>query len=342
MTQEEIEQILKRYLDDQCTEEEKRFVETWIENMQSGSETSFTETNKDIIRNKVWAGIENQLMTDETGSTGFRLWKVWRVAAAIIVIAVSTLLLLRYFQPQMANSLSFGLVGEADKVFVAYTNTGKETVSVHLADGSTILVHPGSKIRYPKTFGREREVYLSGEAFFQVAKDPNHPFLVYSNEVTTRVLGTSFLIKAYDHQKEIVVAVSTGRVSVFSKLLPTQSSKEIQQEVILTPNQQVVYKRGDGKVEKKLVENPRILIPQTSMDLVYTNEPVTKLFKALEKLYGVAIHYDEQVLANCNITTEMTDDDGLFNRLDVICHVINAEYTIKNTEVVIKATGCNN
>ena len=85
-----------------------------------------------------------------------------------------------------------------------------------LHDGSTVILEPGGEVRYNEKFLNTREVYLSGDAFFEVTKDASRPFLVYANEITTKVLGTSFRIKAKQGEKEIVVAVKTGKVSVMA------------------------------------------------------------------------------------------------------------------------------
>jgi transmembrane sensor len=344
MTREQIDDILQRYLRDQCTEEEIRFVDNWIENIQfSTDELTIHENKKEIIRNKVWASVSNvedRVLAVPAANTDFNYWKLGRrIAASFAVIAVSTFLFLKYSSSLMPTK-ALAFEGVSSSEIVIFSNVTNKPALIELKDGSTILVHPGSEIKYPKTFGTKREVSLSGEAFFHVAKDPKHPFLVYSNEVTTRVLGTSFLIKAYNDQKKIIVSVSTGRVSVFSK--PADyDAKHIQDEVILTPNQQAVYRREKGTVEKQLVENPRILVDNKSMEVSYTNEPVTKLFKTLEKMYGVSIRYNENALANCNITTEMTDE-GLFERMDIICLVLGAKYKVEDTVIKVEANGCSN
>ncbi len=96
-------------------------------------------------------------------------------------------------------------------------NTSGSVQKVALADGSVVSLEPGSTLRYPEHFGTQREVYLTGEAFFNVFRDEKHPFLVYAEDVVTRVLGTSFRVKAYGQGKEVRVAVTSGKVSVFKK-----------------------------------------------------------------------------------------------------------------------------
>ena len=102
---------------------------------------------------------------------------------------------------------------------IKVVNSGSTAQKVTLQDGSTVILEPGGELRYNETFLNAREVYLSGDAFFEVTKDASRPFLVYANEITTKVLGTSFRIKANQGEKEIVVAVKTGKVSVMANAI---------------------------------------------------------------------------------------------------------------------------
>ena len=99
---------------------------------------------------------------------------------------------------------------------IKVVNSGTTAQKLTLEDGSTVILEPGGEVRYNEKFLNRREVYLSGDAFFEVTKDASRPFLVYANEITTKVLGTSFSIKAKQGEKEIVVAVKTGKVSVMA------------------------------------------------------------------------------------------------------------------------------
>lgn len=332
MTQGEFNDLLKRYHNDRCTPAEREYVESWLNAIEKhGADTP--SVNK-ASASEMWQGVEKRIAEKERRLV---YWPLAKIAASVAVLALSLFLVFTYTDP---GSL-MQQITSADGGMITYTNTGKETQTISLSDGSFVRVHPASELRYPKVFGgATREVYLSGEAFFDIAKDPQHAFLVYANEVTTRVLGTSFTVKAYKEQKEVIVAVQTGRVSVFSGSTEYQA-QQAGSAVILTPNQQVVYNREERKVTRKLVETPGIIAPVPSMELTYNNEPVIRVFDALEKMYGIDIQYDEKALAACTITTDMTDE-GLFERMELICHVLNARYKVEDTTIVVEAEGCSN
>lgn len=333
MTQSEFNEILKRYHQDRCTPAELELVEAWLDAIEKDNPAPDL---KMASASDVWRGVEKRI--GETAPRKLSYWPIAKVAASVAVLALSLFLVLTFVKPdQLKHYILSG-----DDQMISFINTGESVEKINLSDGSFVLVHPASEIQYPKVFsGDTREVSLSGEAFFQIAKDPKHPFLVYANEVTTRVLGTSFTIKAYKEQKEVVVAVKTGKVSVFSGAAAYKQAHEAKAEVILTPNQQVVYNREEGKVTRKLVEHPDILQANASRELIYTNAPVNEVFSALEEMYGVDIQYDEQALSGCTITTEMTDE-GLFERMDLICHVLSARYKVEDTTIVLEAKGCSN
>jgi len=340
MNRENFNSLLQRYLSGQCTESERRYVESWFEATQQTEVQDLDLSQQALLRDKLWNSIEGKLDTHTKQLPSFNYWRISRIAAALVLFGAGLFSFSYYLRsPSDAQTIAV-LSSKAEMVTIS---NGDSTVrEVKLKDGSKVLLHPGSEILYPVTFGSLREVYLTGEAFFEIEKDPAHPFLVHAGEVTTRVLGTSFLVQAYREQKEIKVAVTSGRVSVLSKSAESffklwTSTKE----VILTPNQQLVYNRHEKTSQTQLVNNPRMLVPDASKELVYTNEPVTKLFKTLEKIYGVTIQHDEKIMANCTITTEMTSE-GLFERMDVICHVLNASYSVNGTMIVVESTGCSN
>jgi ferric-dicitrate binding protein FerR (iron transport regulator) len=261
--------------------------------------------------------------------------KIGRIAAAVLVIALSLFVVFNRF---LAFNTDNSLTGNEEKEI---QNTGLTLLKVTLEDGSTVSLEPGSQLNYvPGSFTGKRELRLTGEAFFEVVKDKKHPFLVFTSGITTKVLGTSFRIKAYREAKEIVVSVSTGRVAVFKQHGQEETKRDEQAEVILTPNQQFVYNRTDDKTEKKLIEDPQIVLAEPSLKAHYTNVAVAEVFETLEENYGVVIEYDKEVLAHCSITTTLANE-GLYEKVDIICQAIGAQYRVNGTSIVIESSGCD-
>lgn len=211
---------------------------------------------------------------------------------------------------------------------------------IKLEDGSTILLRKNSRISYPTHFNnKEREVILSGEAFFKIAKNPSKPFYVYAKGSVTKVLGTSFDIKANDDDEKVIVNVFTGRVSVYSNAFKNDNDPE-KEGVVLLPNQQVVLDLKKISLTRKLVEEPHKVFPLKSDDQLHFDEvPVSMILKKIEELYGLQFVYNEEQLAKCVITTTLTDEP-LYNQLAIICTTIGATYKEIDAQIIIESTGC--
>jgi hypothetical protein len=221
-----------------------------------------------------------------------------------------------------------------------FVNTSTVKSSYQLSDGSDVELQPNSSIEFPSTFSPyKREVQLTGEAFFDVTKDKNRPFIIRTGEVTIKVLGTSFNVKAYQGASEIRVAVKTGKVMV-TKSENTVTLPEGTDAIILTPNQEVVYNTADENFQRKLVDVPAIILTTpTLFKMKYEETPVDKIFEVLEENYGIDIVYDQSTLSGCTLTTSMTEE-GLYERIEIICKAIGAQYEITDTMILVTSAGC--
>ena len=223
-------------------------------------------------------------------------------------------------------------------------NDTSHPLKITLLDGSLITLQPKSKLSYPHPFKAEkREVYLSGEGFFEIARIPSQPFFVYANEIITKVLGTSFTVKAYENDKNVIVKVLTGKVTVTSKNKETRELSEEQPDaLILLPNQMGIYTRSLERLTKTLVEDPVILQEHTKVpvDFNFNNTPISEAFNLLEKSYGVTIVYDGDLFGECHVTAPL-EDESLYEKLDLICKVIRASYEIIDAQIIITSKGCS-
>lgn len=229
---------------------------------------------------------------------------------------------------------------EAD--FIEEVNTSGKVLRVHLSDGSTVALGNNSRLGYHKDYMRanERAVYLQGEAFFEVVKDPSKPFLVYSNEVVTRVLGTSFWVKAPDGDQEVIVSVRTGQVSVYTRSKGEEDVLSQKGAVIVLPNQQVTYHRDMETFGKGLVSEPKIISSSIEeSDFNFENTPVADVFNVLSAAYGLEIIFDEEVMGNCFFTAPL-GSEPLFEKLGIICRAIGARYEVIDAKIVISSAGC--
>lgn len=222
------------------------------------------------------------------------------------------------------------------------TNRSLNPREVILPDNSTVTLQPGSKLTYsPAQFmGTTRNVQLSGEAFFQVARDTERPFLVYSNGLITKVLGTSFTIKAQNGSDNVTVMVKSGKVSVFP---PSTDKKEDPESkgLILQANQQAEYSKSVEKLTRNLVPEPVPVISEEEIkEFSFQNAPVADIFESLERTYNTRIIFDKEVLSECRLNSNMSGEINLFEKLDILCEAIDASYKVVDAQIVISGKKC--
>jgi transmembrane sensor len=216
---------------------------------------------------------------------------------------------------------------------------------ISLPDSSTFRLTQGSKLYYATDLGAaargRREVYLDGEAFFDIRKNPARPFYVYTGQVITKVLGTSFLVRSLSSDQTTNVIVKTGKVSVIrvDDFYAHSSTGTEPGGIILTPNQEVVYDREKHQLNKTLTEKPEKLsaIPDTAF--VFNGTPVSRAFILLQELYGIPIVYDEEVISSCSLTATLSND-SFYDKLNMICKAIGATYEVIDGNIVVTAPGC--
>lgn len=274
---------------------------------------------------------------------------VWfRVAASVAILLVAGWFSRSYFQRAKPGDSSVlpDMVFSPEEGFVTTTNTSDGPMRVVLADKSEVILAANSYIRYQRDFvGKKREVYLEGEAFFEVTKNTSSPFFVYANELVTKVLGTSFTIRAFESSSEVTVEVKTGRVSVFANSDANLASKTGSSELsglILLPNQKIVFKRDEVRMVKTLVEKPEIILPKAEVPyFTFEDTPVSEVFESIEHAYGIDILYDAEILKDCPLTAVL-DNQPLNEKLTIICKAVEATYEILDGQIVIHSKGCKN
>lgn len=291
----------------------------------------------------IWTDIEGDLNNQNQRILNSVLvgWRAWVAAASLLLSIGFSYYWWRTKSFSVSESTYARLVSETPSTLKELVNNTRSNLTVPMPDGSKVVLKSNSRLSYNESFtGPVREVYLAGEAFFDVKKNPEKPFLVYANGLIIKVLGTSFQVKAYEKDKQVTVMVKTGRVSVFAhKALKNQDPET--NGLVLTPNQKVVFGKEGEHLSRTLVERPTLLLSKQELEhFSFNNAPVSQIFMALEKAYGVDIVFDEEVTATCFLTTSLTNET-LFEKLDIICEGIEASYKVVDAQVIISSKGCN-
>ncbi|MEJ1240308.1 FecR domain-containing protein [Chryseolinea sp. T2] len=348
MDQQMFQQMLRRYLTGEASGEEIKIVDAWYEAMGKRDRSSLNDVEKTALEQRYWSVISKHVAQTRTTNpskvmpSGTRTRRIgWYSVgiAASLTIAITFFFFLNDSRRPVLNKDTSGQQ-YASSVWTQLDNIGKAVKLFDLPDGSRISLEPNSRLKYGTAFNQEvREVFLEGEAHFEVTRNEHRPFLVHAKEVTTTVLGTSFRVKAFDEDKNIMVAVQTGKVAVQAHQNIKGEAPQ-KTEMILTPNQQIVYNRDEKTMQRSIVDVPQpIPAEEKTRRMRFEEAPVSEIFKALEKVYGVDILFDKNKFSSCVLTTSISDG-GIYNRLDIICEAIGADYTINDDEIVITGPGC--
>jgi ferric-dicitrate binding protein FerR (iron transport regulator) len=290
-----------------------------------------------------------EMITDEVAGQSIQLkrfWQrtFWRVAASILFF-----LALGWWYQVSSN---FNLPKKQLETAPVFSNSNNDFIEkrnldtiiqkIILDDGTTVTLYPFSILRYPKEFeSTKREVYLAGKAFFDVVKNVKKPFWVYTDHISTQVLGTSFLVNSMKN-KNVSVEVKTGKVSVYTRKDQERAKQNLYNEsvgVVLTPNQKVDYSTKEERLLKSIVEQPVALINLPITDFIFDEKPVSEAFSLLERMYGITVIFDNKAMENCYLTANLSDE-SLFKKLDLICKITHSTYEKTDAQIIIHSEGC--
>ncbi|TPG67536.1 FecR family protein [Hymenobacter nivis] len=342
MTEVEFQLLLQRYLDGHCTPQECARVEHWYDQLGAAPLGARPQPHPRAVEGAVWQRLQQAGVGQGPRARALpppeAYWRRPRLrwaAAALVALGLGALPFAwqRTAPPLQATTTT-------EHGWTRRANASPQPQSFRLPDGSLITLHPGSSLRYASAFaGPRRAVYLDGEAFFKVSKNPARPFLVFTKQVVTTVLGTSFRVKAYPGGKDASVAVREGKVAVQARQdadLAATPAHPAAAGVLLLPNQQVVYSAASQRLKKELVDRPVVLVPQA---FEFEERPVAEVLAALEKAYGVHMVYDKAKLASCTVSITFYNEP-LFEKLGLLCKSLGAYYQLSNAEIIIHSAGC--
>ncbi|GHB52649.1 FecR family protein [Persicitalea jodogahamensis] len=294
----------------------------------------------------VWAKISANLRDPEVSDQESASLKWGRYAIWQWVAGVAIMLGLSWYtwQNQPGGVITYQELSDSIREkneLVERINTQDAPLEIALEDGSVVILHKGSKLMYPRHFGdKNRNVILMGEAFFEVSRDSDRPFYIYANEVVTKVLGTSFRIRAFEKEQQVTVQVSTGRVSVYKQRRINLADPETD-GLVLLPNQEAVINRKAEGLSRRLVDKPQPVLKREfdTLPTRYDEAPASLILRDIETRYGITILFNDDVLDHCYLTTTLKEE-SLYDQLDLICKTIGASYKEVDGQLVVESKGC--
>jgi ferric-dicitrate binding protein FerR (iron transport regulator) len=267
-----------------------------------------------------------------------RRW-AWTAAAACIVGAAITTTIWKTNKTERQPAPLAALANQSTQ---RIENTSSVNIPLQLEDGSRVELHPGAVLIYPIHFAADkRELTLEGDAFFDVARNPDKPFLIYHSRLITRVLGTSFIIKGSKKRQE--VQVITGKVEVYENGKGRDADG-----VIVTPNEKVVYSEEKPFFNLALVDNPVLLegrkpvivtASDTTAAFDFERKDMRAIIGQLRDAYGIEIEVESENINNCLFSGDISDL-GLYEKLDILCKATGMSYELKGTRILLRGVGC--
>jgi transmembrane sensor len=223
-----------------------------------------------------------------------------------------------------------------------------------LPDGSTVWLNAGSKITYPSSFnGAVREVTLQGEAFFDVVKQPDRPFIVHAADIDIKVLGTAFNVKSYDEDKTVETTLIRGLVQI------TRQNDRGKQPILLQPNQKLVLNKagqpGGGEQEASMSaitdkisaaqiqlldstkkENEQVETAWVYNRLEFRGEHFEELAFRLDRWYNINIHFEDEAVKKLTFTGSV-ETETVEQAFLALKAAAQFRYEIRENEIYIRS-----
>ena len=211
---------------------------------------------------------------------------------------------------------------EMIEVSVAYG----EQKRLILPDSSEVWLNAGSTILYPETFAKDKRlVMLDGEAYFSVKKDTASPFIVEASQLSVKVLGTRFNVKAYPNDEKITTTLTSGKVEV---------SVQSQPPHILKPNEQLTYDKKSSDIHISMIDTNDTNCWIVGK-LVFTNASAGEIFRTLERHYNTTIDNTTTIPASKRYTVKFLKDESLDEILNILKDIIGFDYQQYEKKIVV-------
>lgn len=195
---------------------------------------------------------------------------------------------------------------------------------IELPDGTKVILNAGSFIKYPQKFSAyARNIEIDGEAFFDVTKDEEKPFIVHTDKVNIKVLGTSFNVKSYNTDEQTTISVKTGKVQVDMDEAMTR----------LTANEQLILDKRTGEFQKRN-ENVKHATSWINGGLYFNKTHIFNVVQELERMYNCKIIFQEGNIYDDYIYGEH-DNKSLESVLNSIQHSTNIKYKKEGNKIIL-------
>lgn len=336
--------LITRYFSGEIQEDELRSLSAWIK-ANPQNEESFIQYQKtwQLIENhniqskidtdREWKALQQKMgaivpatentakvipLNQNKNKNTFSLQKTWKVAAAVIILFVSTFLIYQY-------------MAKPENIVVTAQGQNMEQT---LPDGSVVSLKAGSQITYPASFAsNNRRVELTGEAYFRVSHDKTKPFIVASGNARIEVLGTQFNVHPNSVPGSTEVVLTSGKVSVYFEKNPREN-------IILAPGEKALISTGNSTITKSANTDINYMAWKTHK-LVFENQSLPEVVNTLRNVYQKEISLTDTGLSQCKVTATF-ENQSLESVLQVIGQTLELKMKQVGDRYEISGKGCIN
>lgn len=327
---------LLRYISGDVSIAEKQEVELWYVLSQENAallellyETHMLkdciETLEQTDSELAFMDFKRRVAKKQGGIFGISRARLIRYSQRVAVAAVFTLVVI------FSSIWCTKFIERIERPTIVRTNIG-ERVQIELPDGSNVWLNACSEIKYGTSiFNSQREVAISGEAYFEVEKDPKTPFIVNCKGMNIKVLGTKFNVRANNDENILATTLLEGAVYVNSPLLKNKKG------ITMKPDQQLYINKKNGMAELVMTENAGTDMNWISGRFSFQGATFEEIARSLQRNYNIEITFKDEIIRHKMFTCDFEASDNIYRILSIMEMTGKFKYTIKGREVEISS-----
>jgi transmembrane sensor len=314
--------LAAKYLAGECAPVEVERFETWIDASDS-NRAAFEELralwNVDLEETNVidtdaaWRTVDSKIDFSETASTKTS-FKFYRIAAAIVLL-------------MGIGAALWWSSGNGNRVL----ESGAEMATLILKDGSTVTLSPHSRLEYPETFDAQtRSVALNGQAFFEIAKDKEHPFIIVTDGGEVKVVGTAFEVNTRDDNMSLTVEVAEGIVEV--------SNKNLKNSARVSAGEVCSISKAQTEIEVTDIVDAAPFYWKDKT-IKFRRTELKQVVQTLHDLLQLDIQLESDSIEGCELTVTFTNENPE-TILEIIAMTLGLDLTKNNGVYMLSGSGC--
>lgn len=329
---------IDKYLRGEATPEERAALMSWINAKEENEKFFIEQTNI-----WVWEHMPEK-RADEQDYAEFRKLiqparklfpgRRWIQCAAALLLCLLTANLFLLYQNTHPDTVKVTTAsaprhGKAKVMKEFYTDNGVKA-KILLPDSTTIWLNSGTKISYPEEFGKtSRELWFSGEAYFDVAKDSLRPLIIHNNKAfRLKVLGTRFNLKNYDNDRSAQVTLYSGKVEVLSQNVAGPDTA-----TTLYPRETVIISEG-SPVKKEPIHDPEEFSEWKKGEIIFSGTQMPEVIKTLERWHGITFRIEDPEILHYEFTARFSSE-SIVQIMEYLRMTTFIEYKISGNQVVL-------